>query len=273
MKKKIGIIGFGNMGSVIAARAKSNYRIIVFDKDKSKTANLEDLELAPDLAELMVKSRAVILAVKPQDIQALLQEIKQYFSGQLIISIAAGIPTHYIENYLRRAHVIRVMPNMPAQIGAAISTVAKGSFSNDKDLDLVWKLLSCIGEVLILSSEEMINAATAISGSGPAYFCYFIKNKSNIEIKKREFIEQLTEAGMSINFDKNTAQRLSRATVEGTVALLKSSDLSCEDIIKRVASKGGTTEAALAVLDKSGSLERAVKAALRRAKELSKRSK
>ena len=270
MEKKVGIIGFGNMGSVIANRAKSRHEIIVFDKDGTKTADLKELEVAADLADLMNKSKAVILAVKPQDIEAVLGEIKQHFASQMIISIAAGIPTGYIERHLGRAHVIRAMPNMPAEIGEGISCLSKGKFSDDKDLDLAWHILSCIGEVLILSDEKMMDAATAISGSGPAYFCYFIKDKSNIEIKKNEFIRQLSEAAMGIDFDKNTAQRLSRVTVKGTVSLLRELNLSCEDIIRKVASKGGTTEAALAVLGRSGSLERAVRAALKRAKELSK---
>ena len=268
--RKIGIIGFGNMGKAIAERAKSLYEIIVFDKDISKTEDVQNINVAQNNIDLIGKVEAIILAVKPQEFENLLNEIKYGVKDKLLISIAAGITTRYIEKILGKVRVIRVMPNMPAQIGQGISCICRGKFSQDRDLDFTWQLLSCIGETLILKGEDMMDAATAISGSGPAYFCYFIKDKANIAVKRNEFIHQLTEAAMTINFDKNTAYRLSRVTVDGTIYLLKELDLSCKEIIKRVASKGGTTEAALAVLERSGSLERAVKAAVKRAKELSK---
>ncbi len=266
----IGIIGFGNMGSAIAERIKKHYNVSVFDKDKDKTANCPGLKVAGTVAGLMDASYAIILAVKPQDIDSILNEIKGSLKKQLIISIAAGITTRYIEDHLRGARVIRVMPNMPAQIGEGVSGLCKGRFSNDQDLDLAWQLLSCVGMTFPFDDEDMIDAVTAVSGSGPAYFCQYIKDSANADSKKNEFIQKLAQAAASIGFDEIAALRLSEATVEGTISMLKKNNWSCEEVIRRVASKGGTTEAGLEVLDKGGSLTEAVKAAVKRAKELSK---
>jgi pyrroline-5-carboxylate reductase len=268
MSKKIGIIGFGNMGSAIAERAKTLYKIIVFDK--VKTINAEGLEVASSLSDLIDKSEAIILAVKPQDMPSLLEEIKSNLKGQLIISIAAGITTRYFEENLGKVRVIRVMPNLPAQIGEGVSGLCKGKFSNQEDLNLAWQLLRCVGLAVPFDDENMIDAVTAISGSGPAYFCYYIKDRANVASKKDEFVRELSQAAISIGFDKVLAARLSEKTVDGTISLLIEKNWSCEELIKRVASKGGTTEAALEVLRNDGSLAEAVKAAVRRAKELSK---
>lgn len=267
--KKIGIIGFGNMGSAIAERAKAEYQIIAFDKDNNKVKNLSGISIGKDVIDLVNKSEVIILAVKPQDFEPALNQIKNNIVDKLVVSIAAGITTNYIEKHLGRVRVIRVMPNMPAKIGEGISCLSKGKYATDGDLDFTKRLFSYVGDTLILD-ESMINAATAISGSGPAYFCDFIKDAGNAENKKDEFIDKLTKAAISIGFNQDEAKKLSEATINGTILLLAKLNLSCDELIKQVASKGGTTEAALAVLHKGGFLEQAVKAALQRAADLSK---
>jgi pyrroline-5-carboxylate reductase len=269
MSKKIGIIGFGNMGSAIAERAKKLFEIIVFDKIKA--INTENFEVAKTLPELINKSEAIILAVKPQDMPTLLEEIKNDLKGQLIISIAAGITTKYLEERLKDVRVIRAMPNMPAQIGRGVSGLCKGKLANEEDFNLAEQLLRCVGDIAKdFDDEDKIDALTAISGSGPAYFCYYIKDRSNVALKKDEFIRELTQVAINIGFDEVFAKGISEETVEGTISLLIEKNWSCEELIKRVASKGGTTEAALNVLSSGGSLEKAVRAAVERAKELSK---
>ncbi|MBM3255521.1 MAG: pyrroline-5-carboxylate reductase [Candidatus Omnitrophica bacterium] len=269
-KVKIGIIGFGNMGSAIAERIKKDYSVSVLEKDATKIIGISWVRACADIAELMNNSDAVILAVKPQDFEGVLNEIRPYIKEKLVISIAAGITIAYIEKALGKARVIRAMPNLAAQIGEGVSGLCKGRFADGGDLDLAWKLLSYVGLTISFDKEEMIDAVTAVSGSGPAYFCHYIKNKESAESKKDEFTQKLTQAAISIGFDKVMARRLSERTVEGTISTLIEKHLSCEELIRRVASKGGTTEAALALLDKGSSLEEAVKAALERAKELSK---
>jgi len=269
-QKKIGIIGYGNMGSAIAERIKDDYEVSVFEKDAAKTKKISGIKVAGSVTELAAAADAIILAIKPQDFDSLLSELKPSFKKQLIISIAAGITTRFIESRLEDARVIRVMPNLPAQIGQGVSGLCKGKLANDQDLDLAWQLLRNIGMAFDFDDEGMIDAVTAVSGSGPAYFCHFIKDKNQAKAKRNEFIQQLTAAAVSIGFDKLQAAHIAEGTVDGTISVLIEKNWSCEELIKRVASKGGTTEAALERLNNGESLENAVQAALRRAKELSK---
>ena len=194
------------------------------------------------------------------------------FHDELIISIAAGITTRYVEDYFGVVRVVRVMPNMPAKIGSGMSCLSKGKFASEEDFDLAEELFSYMGEILAIK-EEMINAATAISGSGPGYLYYLIEGKSLSEAKKyahNVFMPLLKEAAMKIGFDPDEAHLLAQATTEGSMAILKSSGLSAEQLKLQVASKGGTTEAGLLVLHKEGTIEEAAMAALKRAEELSK---
>ena len=165
---------------------------------------------------------------------------------------------------------------MPAQIGKGVSVLFKGQNALEGDLDLSWQLahdiFSNLGVVLVVDKEEMINASTAVSGSGPAFFCYYIKEKKNAVSKRNEFIEMLTGAAVSLGFDRREAELLSEKTVDGIIAMLIERNLTCVDIIKMVASKGGTTQAGLGVLEAGGSVDEAVKIALKRADELGRES-
>jgi len=275
---KIGIIGFGNMGRAIATAARTTFEICVFDKDEEKLIASQGLKTKRQIVDLINSSDVIVIAVKPQDIEGVLKDIKANFKDQLVISIAAGITTKYLKSQLgEKARIIRVMPNMPAQIGQGISVLYKEERTTEKDLDLAWQLFNCVGLVLVVDDEKMVNAATAISGSGPAFFCYYISDGgkcavSATDAKRDEFIQLLTAAAAGIGFDQQEAKVLSEKTVVGTINMLKDMDLSCGEIIKRVASKGGTTEAGIEVLKKGGLVEEAVKAAFLRAEELGQRS-
>lgn len=277
MKKSIGIIGFGNMGSCIANNFKTRedkYQIWVFDKDRNKTVDLLGLNMAENNADLADKVDAVILAIKPQEFDNVLAEIKDHVKEKLIISIAAGITTAYMEKRLGNVRVMRVMPNMPARVGAGVTCICKGKFATESDSYLTQKLFYCLGKTLKVE-EKMMNVATAISGSGPAYFYDFIEAKRidyhNIpQAIKNDFIEALQKVAQSIGFDFTEAVFLATSTVNGSEALLKKTNLSPSELKKQITSKGGTTEVALEVLHKDGSLEEAVKAATKRAEELSK---
>ena len=271
----IGIIGFGNMGQAIAEQLKSNYKITVFDKDKSKISIIKGILPALDLDSLIKESDTIILAVKPQQFPEVFAEIKKcgHELDKLIISIAAGITTRYVEDYFGVVRVVRVMPNMPAKIGSGMSCLSKGRFASEEDFDLAEELFSYMGETLAIK-EEMMNAATAISGSGPGYLYYLIEGKSLSEAKKyahNTFMPALKEAAIKIGFDPNQAHSLAQATTGGSMAVLARSGLSVEQLKLQVASKGGTTEAGLAILRKEGTIEEAAMAALKRAEELSER--
>jgi pyrroline-5-carboxylate reductase len=275
MNRKVGIIGFGNMGSAIGKRI--NASVSVFDIDKPKTDNLQgNIEVAATAASVVEKSDIIILAVKPQDLDSVCQSIKDKVTGtnKLLISIAAGITTVYIERSLGQIRVIRAMPNIGAKIGKSVTCICKGSFATDEDLGIAQEIFSSIGEVHRLN-EDMMNAATAISGSGPAY--YFRAIEVNPEAYKskhkefhEEFISSLSKAARDIGFDEKTAGFLARWTIIYSDLLLKETKIKPEDLRKQVTSKGGTTEAALEILFNGGSLVDAVKAAVERAKKISR---
>lgn len=273
MMEKIGIIGYGNMGKTIAERIRENYTVCVFDKDKNKVSGLKNIAVADNPADLVKQSEIIILAVKPQDFDVLLNEIKSFTQDKLIVTIAAGITTGYIKSRLgEETRIIRVIPNMPAQINQGVSVLFKGKNATalefNSDWQLAWQIFSYFGLELAVDNEEMINAATAISGSGPAFFCYYIKAKANAQNKREEFIKMLADAAVNLGFDRGEAKVLSQGTVDGIIAMLIQKNLSCEDIIKMVASKGGTTQAGLEVLEAGGTLDEAVKKAKERADEL-----
>lgn len=270
---KIGIIGYGNMGSCLAEKLKSKYEIFVFDKDKNKINNLSRIKLADSNLDLVKKVEVLILAIKPQDFDNVLDEIKNDVKEKLVISIAAGITTKFIEKYLGNVRIIRVMPNMPLRIALAMSCLSKNELATVEDLAFAKQLFDNLGRTLILD-EDMMDAATAISGSGPGYVYDLMENgKLDIdnptEIKK--FSEDLTRSAESINFSHQDAVMLAETTVFGSIELLKASNFAAAELKKQIASKGGTTEAGLEILHKGGSLKEAVKAARDRAKELSKK--
>jgi len=286
MNERIGIIGFGNMGSVIAEWLKTKYQVCVFDKDKAKLKSLPGLSTAVNTADLVKKSQAVILAVKPQDIDAVLREVKNTIkdkpqgngltsdsqSHKLVISIAAGIPTSHIEKALGNSRVIRAMPNIAAKVGESVTCLCRGKFASDEDLELAEEIFYYLGVTRLLE-EKMMNAATAISGSGPAYIFDLFETNSidpnNIpQYTHDDIVEHLENAAEAVGFEPEDAMFLAVNTVNASISLVKKTKLTPAELKKQVASKGGTTEAALKVLQKGGSWDEAAQAALKRAGEL-----
>ncbi|MBN2831001.1 MAG: pyrroline-5-carboxylate reductase [Candidatus Omnitrophica bacterium] len=278
IRNKIGIIGMGNIGSVIArklADETGEYSIFVFDKDKDKTKNVKLFTVAKDLISLVAGADTVILAVKPQDIDHLLKEIKNYIGEKLAISIAAGISTGYIQRLLGSIRVIRAMPNIAAKIAESVTCLCKGDFATESDIDFAKELFYYLGTVRSID-ESLMNAATAISGSGPAYIFYFIENNAidpkNIpEHARHDMMRRLEKAAQSLGFESEDASFLAANTVNASISLLKLTGLKPEELRVQVTSKGGTTEAGLEVLRKGGSWEDAALSAVKRAEELSKR--
>ena len=152
--------------------------------------------------------------------------------------------------------------------------LCKGKSAAKQDLDFSEELFRVLGETLVLNDENMINAATAVSGSGPGFFFDAVENKSIEEIKKYAtdvFIPSLTDSAEKIGFSHEQAIKLAKVTSDGSIAFLEQTKLSPAIAKNLVTSKEGTTEAGLNELHKDGSLEDAVKAALNRARELSKK--
>ncbi len=266
------------MGSAIAERIKEKYQVFVFEKDASKTGNISAITIAASIHDLADKVDAIILAVKPQDFDHVLSGVKRNIGRQLVISIAAGITTGYIEKILGEVRVVRVMPNICAKIGEAVSSLCKGKYAEDVDLDITEQLFRYLGKTWIMD-EKMIDAATAISGSGPAYIFYDMETnnydpKNLPEIAKNNYVQRLTKAAERVGFDHRTALNLSACTTASSISMSSISSekgITPAELRKQVTSKGGTTEAALKILVEGGTWEQAAEAALKRAKELSKK--
>jgi pyrroline-5-carboxylate reductase len=271
---KIGILGYGNMGSAIGERLKDKYQLFVLDKETDKTSGVSGLTVVESLKELASSAKIMIMAVKPQDFEATLAELKKYTPMDLIVSIAAGITTSYIESRLDGAAVIRVMPNLPAKVGEGMICLSRGRYASETDLSFSRALFDRMGRTLVVE-EKMMDAVTAVSGSGPGFLYGLLGNISEPQwdgFIREKFIPGLAAAAYRAGFPKDQAQLLARATALGGMALLRESKVSPGILKDRVASKGGTTEAGLAVLQaKVENLDQAVKAAMSRSEELSKK--
>ncbi|MEW6074936.1 MAG: pyrroline-5-carboxylate reductase [Candidatus Omnitrophota bacterium] len=273
--QKIGIIGYGNMGSAIGERLKSAYRLYVFDKDKLKTSGRTDIYVSGSVSDVLANVDTVLLAVKPQDFDSVLEEIGHSQEALLVISIAAGIPTSYIEKYLGKARIIRAMPNIGAKISQAETCIARGASATDDDVSLVEALFRMVGKTWRIG-EEMMDAATAISGSGPAYIFYDIE-KENIEPsritqqQKRKYKEFLKDAAVGLGFSAAVAADLASSVTQTSLNLMIMTPFLPAQLRNQVTSKGGTTEAALQVLMNGGSWQEAARAAEERAKQLSRK--
>lgn len=274
MRIKIGLIGFGNMGSAIYERAKDAFDFIVLEKEAARTAGLDPAQIENDLHRLVSRVEALVLAVKPQDFPALLGGLDD-IGDITVISIAAGITTEKVESALARsgaAHVVRVMPNLAVKVGKGMSCICRGSRTRQKDLSLAESLFKKAGHVLVIE-EALMDAATAISGSGPGFFCEMVEGKSLHEAQnfgRHIFMPELQACAVQAGFTPRQAALLSAQTTAGAVELMKVSGCAAAELRDRVASKGGTTEAGLTALRQTHSLAEAVRAALERARQLAK---
>jgi len=262
--KCIGFIGVGVMGSSIIKSLLSHSlksdQICIADNSKEKVELLKSHHQvkARSISEIGQSCDVIILAVKPQDFPDVLNELKLTIKEQtLVISIAAGKTIKFIENQLPSSTpVVRVMPNTPAQIGKGISAIATGSKVSRDALEIATALFSTTGEVVVLT-EDKIDAVTSLSGSGPAYFFYFV--------------EAMIKAGVELGLTSEIATKLAIETISGSAAMLKESDLDAATLRKNVTSPKGTTAAALEVFsdfDLEKIISKAMSAAKNRAQEL-----
>lgn len=268
INKKIGIIGCGNMGEALlkglSGIMEKSTSIMVSETDASRKSEIQSrYKLIVEIDNNVVVKFAdvIILAVKPQDFEKVLrQEVCCGISEEkLLISIAAGITTKYIENIVGKdVPVIRVMPNMAARIAEAVSSISRGSAASAEDVELAKEIFGTVGDVIEVD-EKLVDGVTAISGNGPAYFFYLA--------------EALIEAAEELGLKSDTAKKLVIKTALGSGKLLDELKEDPEILIKKVMSKGGTTEAAFNVL-KAKKLKDIIKDACKKAsvrsKELSK---
>lgn len=258
--KKIAIIGGGNMGEALIKGLRGN-SVYVCEADAKRAKYLKSKYKvrSASLTEAVEKAAIIIFAVKPQDMAALLEQIKGAVEHKLYISIAAGLTTQFFEKNLGgKARVVRCMPNMPALIGEGITGVCKGKYATAADLKSAQTILKTIGETVVVR-ESMLDAVTAVSGSGPAYVFLFV--------------EQWMASARSLGFNQGQARQLVYKTLLGSTHLLEKSQFDAGQLRAKVTSKGGTTQAAMDVFFKAKFdqiFKKALQAANKRAKELSK---
>jgi len=265
---KILILGGGNMGmtyaqSFLRSRIVTADNLMILCRTYEKANQLSQTHegrFFSDPRLCVSEADLLILAVKPQDSARLFDEIRDLVQpGQVYLSIMAGVRIASIGQALGADKIIRAMPNLPAQIGAGVTAFTSTDAVTRIELVMVQNLLSTTGKTVYVEREEMIDASTAISGSGPAYVYYFMN--------------AMMEAAKQMGFSESEAELLVSQTFTGAVDLYNKADLSCENWIAKVASKGGTTEAALQVFRETALHEDIVagaNAALARARELGK---
>jgi len=263
--QRIRIVGCGNMGSALARgilkKASSGFGVGAYDIDSRKVSSLakefKALSKLSSLEALRDFSAVLIIAVKPQNIEGVLEKIKGP-ETKLVISIAAGITTGFIEKIIGKVPVIRVMPNLAAKVEKSISALAKGKYARVGHLKLASRIFSCVAKTIVLD-EKKIDAVTAISGSGPGYLFYFL---SLIE-------EAATKAGLS----RDEAKLLVREMFLGSAQVAEAAREDFLSLYLQVASKGGTTEAAVEEWKRAKLkhiVKKGIKQALKRARQLSK---
>lgn len=237
---KILIIGGGNMGmtyaeSFLRSHIAKKKDMMILEKSPEKAAELAKKDIGtvygtPDTC--LQTADLIIFAVKPQDTQALFAHLRPLVTDQQVfLSIMAGVQIKTIAESLGVKKIIRAMPNLPAQIGLGMTTFTSSDEVTRIELVMVQNLLNTTGKAIYVEKEEMIDATTAISGSGPAYVFYFM--------------DAMMQAARGMGFSETEAEILVTQTFQGAVELYTKSNFTCTEWISKVASKGGTTEAAL----------------------------
>lgn len=243
---KITIIGFGNMGQTYANSFISSGFVNVDDIfilnrseiEKKKAFGIKKEHFFTNPSPILFDTDILILAVKPQDFKLLSKEIKYFLKPEhVVLSVMAGITIEAIQKSLAIDKIVRSMPNIPTQIGEGMTVFCASNAVDRKELFIVQNLINTTGKSIYIEKEEMLNAATAVSGSGPAYVFYFMQS--------------MIESAINLGFTPSEAEFLVSQTFSGSVQLQNRSKLSNEAWIEKVASKGGTTEAALSIYNKN----------------------
>jgi pyrroline-5-carboxylate reductase len=267
--KKLGFIGAGHMaeallkGLITSGLYKKN-QIIVSDIDSQRLKMISsryDVNTTFNNKEILKQSNVIILAVKPDVIEVVLNEIKGLLnSGIILISIAAGITTSLISKKIKKkVKLVRVMPNTPALVLMGASVVYFNSSLNREERDIVKGIFESVGTVDLVENEKLLDAVTGLSGSGPAFVSMFI--------------EALSDGGVKMGLTKHMALKLAAQTVYGTAKLVLEGGLHPAEFKDRVSSPAGTTIEGVHELELHGfrgGVISAVESAALRSRELSK---
>lgn len=260
---KVGVVGAGAMGGAIARGLVESgtlgpERLLVADSDAARLASFAALgaRTFADGTELLASDPdVVVLAVKPQVLGSVMEQLAPQVGGRLVISIAAGVSTSTIEAALPSARVVRVMPNLPVQVRSGATAVAAGARAGEQDVSVACEIFSALGAVAVMR-EDQLDVAGAVSGCAPAFFSLFV--------------DALTRAGVMAGLPAACAREMVESTMRGCAEQLLTEGVHPREYMERVTSPGGTTAAALREL--AGPLTEgtyaAIDAALARTREL-----
>jgi pyrroline-5-carboxylate reductase len=263
---KIAILGGGRIGeALLAGLLSSGWRghseIVVTSRSESRAAELHErhgVEATTANRAAVAGARLIVIAVKPQDIDALLEDVGGLLSPeQTVLSVAAAIPTAHIEARIaENVPVVRAMPNAPSTVHEGMAGVCAGAHAGEAQLALAEEALAHLGRVVRVP-ESALDAVTALSGSGPAYFALLA--------------EAMIEAGILLGVSREISTTLVVQTMFGTAKLLRDVGMHPVELRESVTSPGGTTIAAIRELEQAGvraAFLNAIQAAMNRAREL-----
>lgn len=260
----IAFIGGGNMASAILGglirEGTHPDQITVVEPFADTASQLHQkfgVQVLPEAGSQLASADLVVWAVKPQVFRAASIPVAEHTAQALHLSVAAGIRTDSICQWLGSAQVVRSMPNTPALVGQGMTALFACPSVTSEQRRRVEQILATTGQFLWVEQEAHLDAVTALSGSGPAYVFFFL--------------EAMTEAGLGMGLSREQAYQLAVATFSGASALAAASDESPEVLRQRVTSKGGTTYAAITAMENAGiksAFVQAMQAAQQRAREL-----
>ncbi|MBU2997786.1 pyrroline-5-carboxylate reductase [Cellulophaga baltica] len=265
---KVLVIGAGNMGltyseGMATSPLLSKHKLRIFDTDPKKNETLRAdsrFNVFDTLDDCLPKADIVFIAVKPYHSDNLFEQMKAMVNdSQIFVSLMAGVTIDTIQQKLGVKKIVRTMPNLPALVGKGVTSYTASEVVSNVELILIRNLLDTTGTSIHVNTEKFIDASTGISGSGPAYVFYFMQS--------------MLEAALKMGFSDYDSKVLVSNTFEGAIELFNQSNLSPESWIDRVASKGGTTQAAIDSMDDNNVkqlIQDAAYAAFDRAVELGK---
>ena len=226
------------------------------DKSASDRSKVLKITVIPNNKTIAKSSEIIVLATKPNQIENVLNEIKEEINGKLVISIAAGVKTTKIENIVDKSPVIRVMPNTPMLVSEGMCGICLGKLATEKEEKFVTEMLSQVGKVITVP-ENQIDIVTAISGSGPAFFY--------------QIFEDIAQAGVKLGMDYEKALMLAIQTGIGSAKMILNRTQSVPELVASVATKGGCTEVGVNTmkeLNSSKLFEEIIKNTAQKASEL-----
>lgn len=264
----LALVGTGNMGGAILtgllnSKTVAPQNIICADIDAERLQQLNadyGVSTSTDIPEAVKKADIVILAVKPQILPYIMPSIADLLNREkLVVSIVAGVPTTYFESMASQPlRIVRAMPNIAATVNATATALFAGADALEKDLDAARAIFTAIGEVVVITSESLMDAVTGLSGSGPA-FIFMVA-------------EAMADAGVKMGLNRAQASTLANQTILGAAKMLLETGMHPGALKDMVASPAGTTIAGIAAMEKYGvraGIMAAVEAAARRSQELS----